>query len=217
MKVYGDNPHAESLHVYASWFNPFEIDSASALTQGVLLAVFIYWGWDTAVSVNEETADRERTPGRAAVISTVLLLVIYLLVTTSAQAFAGIGEKGIGLANPDNSGRRAGQFRRRCVRHGGIRRVPVEAAGPDGADIGRGLHADDDPPDRPHQLLDGDAQGTPRGLRPCPPALPDPDLVDGRHGPGVDRLLRRPDGHQRQCPGGLRSPRSAWASRSTTD
>lgn len=62
VKVYGDNAPAESLHVDASWFNPFEIGSASALTQGVLLAVFIYWGWDTAVSVNEETADRERTP-----------------------------------------------------------------------------------------------------------------------------------------------------------
>ncbi|TQK42926.1 amino acid transporter [Streptomyces sp. SLBN-118] len=110
VKVYGDNPHPESLHVAASWFNPFEIDSASALTQGVLLAVFIYWGWDTAVSVNEETTDRERTPGRAAVISTVLLLLIYLLVTTSAQAFAGIGEKGIGLANPDNSGDVLGSF-----------------------------------------------------------------------------------------------------------
>lgn len=110
VKAYGDNAPAESLHVAASWFNPFEIGSASALTQGVLLAVFIYWGWDTAVAVNEETADRERTPGRAAVISTVLLLLIYLLVTTSAQAFAGIGETGIGLANPDNAGDVLGSF-----------------------------------------------------------------------------------------------------------
>jgi amino acid transporter len=66
--------------------------------------VFIYWGWDTAVSVNEETRDRDRTPGRAAVTSTFLLLGIYALVTVAAQAFAGIGDKGIGLANSDNSG-----------------------------------------------------------------------------------------------------------------
>ncbi len=32
--------------------------------------VFIYWGWDTAVSVNEETKDPAKTPGRAAIIST---------------------------------------------------------------------------------------------------------------------------------------------------
>ena len=41
----------------------------------MVLFVFIYWGWDTAVSVNEETKDRNRTPGRAAIISTLILLV----------------------------------------------------------------------------------------------------------------------------------------------
>ena len=66
--------------------------------------LFIYWGWDTAVSVNEETKDRNKTPGRAAIISTVLLLVTYVLVILAAQAFAGIGTKGIGLANPNNPG-----------------------------------------------------------------------------------------------------------------
>jgi amino acid transporter len=65
--------------------------------------LFIYWGWDSAVSVNEETKDSKRTPGRAAVISTVLLLAIYALVSVATVAFAGVGDKGVGLANPDNS------------------------------------------------------------------------------------------------------------------
>lgn len=104
VKAYSSNAPATAIHISASWFNPFNVPSASALTAGILAAVFIYWGWDTAVSVNEETADSERTPGRAAVISTVLLLIIYALVSTSAQAFAGVGTKGIGLANPDNEG-----------------------------------------------------------------------------------------------------------------
>jgi amino acid transporter len=56
------------------------------------------------VSINEETKDSAKTPGRAAVLSTILLLVTYGLVTISAQAFAGVGDKGSGLANPDNSG-----------------------------------------------------------------------------------------------------------------
>jgi len=103
-KVYGSNPPDGSIHIAASWFNPFDITSFSTLTSGLLLAVFIYWGWDTAVSINEETKDSARTPGRAAVLSTVLLLVTYALVTISAQAFAGVGDKGSGLANPDNSG-----------------------------------------------------------------------------------------------------------------
>jgi amino acid transporter len=104
VKVYGSHPPAGSIHIALSWFNPFDIPSFSALTQGLLLAVFIYWGWDTAVSVNEETKDKEKTPGRAAVTSTVLLLVTYGVVAVSAQAFAGIGATGSGLANPANSG-----------------------------------------------------------------------------------------------------------------
>ena len=104
VKAYGSNPPATAIHVSGSWFNPFNVTSTSAFTAGILAAIFIYWGWDTAVSVNEETADSHRTPGRAAVISTVLLLGIYVLVATSAQAFAGVGTDGIGLGNPDNAG-----------------------------------------------------------------------------------------------------------------
>ena len=92
-----------SLHPALSWFNPFDIPSRSALAAGLLLAVFIYWGFDTAVSINEETKDARKTPGKAAITATLVLLGIYVLVTTSTQAFAGIGTKGIGLGNPDNS------------------------------------------------------------------------------------------------------------------
>src|ERR1700758_2015135 len=86
-----------------SWLNPFHISSFSAFTSGIILMVFIYWGWDTAVAVNEETKDKNKTPGRAAIISTVILLVTYVLVILAAQSFAGIGTTGIGLGNPDNS------------------------------------------------------------------------------------------------------------------
>jgi len=104
VKVYGGDAPAGSITPSLSWFNPFSIPSFSALSEGVLLAVFIYWGWDTAVSINEETADRERTPGRAAVISTLLLLATYAIVTVAALAFAGAGTKGLGLGNEANSG-----------------------------------------------------------------------------------------------------------------
>ena len=70
------------------------------MVTGVLLMLFIYWGWDTSVSINEETADSRRNPGLAAIISTVLLLCTYFIVTLAAQAYAGVGAKGIGLANP---------------------------------------------------------------------------------------------------------------------
>ncbi|WP_406169071.1 amino acid permease [Streptomyces sp. NBC_00996] len=102
VRVYS-SPPATAIHVSASWFNPFEVSSARALTSGVLAGVFLYWGWDTAFAVNEETVDSTRIPGRAAVLATVLLLVMYGLVSTSAQAFAGVGTSGIGLGNPNNS------------------------------------------------------------------------------------------------------------------
>ena len=47
----------------SSWLNPFDVPNFSAFVSGVILMVFIYWGWDTAVSVNEETKDRTRDAG----------------------------------------------------------------------------------------------------------------------------------------------------------
>ncbi|MFM8238937.1 MAG: APC family permease, partial [Actinomycetota bacterium] len=59
------------------WLNPFAQGTA-ALTAGLLLGVFAYWGWESAVNLNEETTDSSSTPGRAAILSTVILLVTYL-------------------------------------------------------------------------------------------------------------------------------------------
>jgi amino acid transporter len=87
-----------------SWFNPFHDFTFSGFMVGFTLMLFIYWGWDTAVSVNEETKDSQTTPGRAAVLSTVVLLATYALVVLSTQSYAGIGTKGIGLQNPNNEG-----------------------------------------------------------------------------------------------------------------
>ena len=102
VKVGNGSAPAGSITPHLSWFNPFA-GSFSSFFNGITLMLFIYWGWDTAVSVNEETEDPTRTPGRAAVISTVLLLVTYALVTIASQSFAGVGDTGIGLGNPDNS------------------------------------------------------------------------------------------------------------------
>jgi len=86
-----------------SWYNPFHVSSFSAFARGMILMVFIYWGWDAALSVNEETRDKSRTPGLAAISSTVILLVTYALVVTSVEAFAGVGTHGNGLANTANA------------------------------------------------------------------------------------------------------------------
>jgi amino acid transporter len=99
VRVFGSHPPPGSLHPSLSWLSPSHLP-LSAFVSGIILMLFIYWGWDTALSVNEETADKSRTPGRAGIISTILLLVTYLIVITAVQAFAGIGSKGVGLTNP---------------------------------------------------------------------------------------------------------------------
>ena len=85
-----------------SWLDPGKIPSFSSFMAAMLLMVFIYWGWDTTTSVNEETDEPSRIPGTAGVISTFLLLATYFLVVLSVQSFAGLGSKGIGLGNPAN-------------------------------------------------------------------------------------------------------------------
>jgi amino acid transporter len=104
VKVYSGSHPATSTHVSGSWFNPFGGGvTFSAFVGGIILMLFIYWGWDTAVSINEETKDKNKTPGRAAILSTLLLLVTYAIVIVAVVAFAGIGTKGIGLQNPNNT------------------------------------------------------------------------------------------------------------------
>ena len=87
IKVYANSP-THSIHVTASWFNPFDM-SWGALVDAVLLGIFIYWGWDSGVAVNEESRDRHRGPGKAAVVSTLILLLIYVIVAAAAQAYHG--------------------------------------------------------------------------------------------------------------------------------
>ena len=46
-----------------AWINPFHLPSWSALSDGVLLGLFIYWGWDSGVAVNEESENKETGRG----------------------------------------------------------------------------------------------------------------------------------------------------------
>jgi len=89
-KVYGGSAPHGSMKPSADWFNPFAL-KFSDLFVALLLAVFIYWGWDSGVAVNEESEDPAEGPGKAAVVSTIVLVLIYVVVSASAQAFHGVG------------------------------------------------------------------------------------------------------------------------------
>src|ERR1017187_3062788 len=82
-----------------SWFNPFDHFSGTGFMAGFTVMLFIYWGWDTTVSVNEETKDPHTTPGKAAVLSVLgnsifgssgfgsfLTHLLFLMILSSAAA-----------------------------------------------------------------------------------------------------------------------------------
>lgn len=92
------NPTPVSL----DWFNPM-LASGSGMVQAIMLALFIYWGWDTCLALTEETKDPKKTPGRAALLSTILLLITYVGITMAVMMYAGVGEEGVGLANPEHA------------------------------------------------------------------------------------------------------------------
>jgi amino acid transporter len=83
VEVYAHHP--KGSHVFSwSWLLPWQTPGGGpALLGAVLAAVFIYWGWDSAGNVNEETEDASTVPGLAMVYSTFVLLIIYVFATSA--------------------------------------------------------------------------------------------------------------------------------------
>ena len=100
--VGGDAPDTV-LTPELSWFDITAVPSFSAFTAGLSLSLFIYWGWDTCLSVNEETSGSARTPGRAALLTMGVIVLTYVGVAVALQAYAGVGTEGLGLGNPETS------------------------------------------------------------------------------------------------------------------
>ncbi|MFJ3960546.1 APC family permease [Streptomyces sp. NPDC090036] len=87
-RVYAGTSSLEEIEPSLSWLNPFGAGGA-ALTGGLLLGVFIYWGWESAVNLTEEVENSATAPGKAGIWSTVILLVTYLSVGFAVVAYAG--------------------------------------------------------------------------------------------------------------------------------
>jgi len=88
--VLGGSAPDDAILPTLDWFNPFGFTSFDGFTESILLALFIYWGWDTCLALNEETKDPKTIPGRAALISTVVLVITYVLVAVAAISYAGL-------------------------------------------------------------------------------------------------------------------------------
>ncbi len=97
------NPNTGVRHTpELSWFNPLAIDGFGAFAAGLAVSIFVYWGWDTVLTLGEETKPskgRMSTEGKAAMILVAILLVMYVGTATATLVWAGVGEDSYGLAN----------------------------------------------------------------------------------------------------------------------
>lgn len=98
----GDGSNHASVPFDPAWFDITKITEYSGFVEAVLLALFIYWGWDTCLALNEETKNPRTVPGKAALLSIAVLLVLYVGVTVAVMMYAGIGDTGTGLTVKEN-------------------------------------------------------------------------------------------------------------------
>ena len=165
-KAYDGSSSLDEIDPSLEWLNPFG-EGGSALSSGLLLGVFAYWGWESAVNLSEETRDGDQRPGRAGLWSTFILLVTYLSVAYAVVAFAGPQWLS------DNAGR--GGVRLRLRRAGGARRLGLGAA-VRGRDLGDRLHPDHDHPGVAHRPVDGPAHALPARFGHIHPSHRTPDV-----------------------------------------
>ncbi len=80
------------------WFTLSGMGGMRGLMGGILIACFMYSGWDAAIYVNEESTDKVESPGHAAIASVVILAVFYVLCVLGLQ----------GVLRPEELERHAG-------------------------------------------------------------------------------------------------------------
>src|SRR5680860_1489430 len=67
ISVFNGTAPEGSVRPELSWFSPFAISSPDALIGSLLIGVFIYWGWESAVNSTEESTHSATAPGLAAI------------------------------------------------------------------------------------------------------------------------------------------------------
>jgi amino acid transporter len=86
--VYVIGHHAGTFPITSGWFRLSGIGGKGSLAAGLLIAVFMYSGWDATIYVNEEVKHRRVNPGRAAVFAVAILVVLYILPQMGLQGVA---------------------------------------------------------------------------------------------------------------------------------
>ena len=166
-----------------TWLNPFA-EGGAALTAGLLLGVFAYWGWESAVNLTEETDGLRRRPRAGPrIVSTVVLLVTYVRWPTRwspSPAPDFLAE------NEDEDEPIFALLGDRGARRLGLGPAAV------GGHLGARVHPDHDHPGVPDRAVDGAAARPAARAGAHPPALPHPGrvhLAGGRRSPSAWYVL----------------------------
>jgi amino acid transporter len=79
------NHHHGTFAITRGWFSLSGIGGKGDLVAGLLIAVFMYTGWDATIYVNEEVRHRRVNPGRAAIFAVAIVAVIFIVSTMGLQ------------------------------------------------------------------------------------------------------------------------------------
>jgi amino acid transporter len=74
-----------TVPITGAWFEFHGIGGHGNFAAALLLAVFLFAGWDATIYVNEEVRHRRENPGKAAVFAVAILALIYLLAQAGLQ------------------------------------------------------------------------------------------------------------------------------------
>ena len=77
--------HPGTFPITAGWFSLTGIGGKGDVAAGLLIAVFMFTGWDATVYVNEEVKGRKQNPGKSAVLAVSFLAVVFIVSTMGLQ------------------------------------------------------------------------------------------------------------------------------------
>lgn len=72
--IYGSNP-VNSFSLNQLSIMPFTLKS---FFEGILIALYFYWGWDVTVNLSEETKDKNDNPGKGANYAMLIVLLLFI-------------------------------------------------------------------------------------------------------------------------------------------
>lgn len=82
---------AGTVHPSLRWLTLSGVGGKGSLVAGMLIAIYMFTGWDASIYINEETEHKETNPGKAVLISVIVLglFFIWLFITFQGVVSAG--------------------------------------------------------------------------------------------------------------------------------